>query len=90
MKAANAFYRNTYQAELSRLLGVAWTGPDRLGNCEIQGVPVEVIRQFSKARCAIGEELDRRKARGLSVSSKVANWVAHKVRDAKTCKEPSG
>lgn len=64
LKAANAFYRNTYQAELSRSLGVEWTGPDRLGNCEIVGIPEVVIRLFSKARCAIEEELANRKARG--------------------------
>jgi conjugative relaxase-like TrwC/TraI family protein len=90
LKAANAYYRNTYQAELSRSLGVEWTDPDRLGNCEIVGIPETVIRLFSKARCAIEEELEARRAQGLPVSSKVTNWVAHKVRDVKVCEELSG
>lgn len=45
LKAANAFYRNTYQTELSRRLGIEWTDSDRLGDCEIVGIPEAVIRQ---------------------------------------------
>ncbi|MGH8932887.1 MAG: MobF family relaxase [Egibacteraceae bacterium] len=83
LKAANVCYRNTYQAELTRTLGIAWTEPDELGNCEIDGMPEELIRLFSKAGNAIREELAAREAEGSPVSSKVANWVAHKLRGAK-------
>ena len=64
LKAANALYRSTYQTKLSRSLGIKWTGPDRLGNREIQGIPDQVIRLFSKARCAIEEELETGKPKG--------------------------
>ena len=83
LKAANVFYRNTYQAELTRSRGYGWTEPDELGNCEILGMPEDLIRLFSKAGNAIKEELGAREAEGLPTSSKVANWLAHKLRGAK-------
>jgi hypothetical protein len=83
LRAANVYYRNTYQAELTRTRGYAWTDPDDLGNCEIVGMPVELIRLFSKAGNAIKEELEARQAEGLPTSSKVADWLAHKLRGPK-------
>jgi conjugative relaxase-like TrwC/TraI family protein len=57
--AADAIYRATYQRELVRSLGVEWTPADRHGNRELQGVPADLIRSFSKRTSQIDAELDR-------------------------------
>jgi conjugative relaxase-like TrwC/TraI family protein len=46
--AADAIYRATYQRELVRTLGVEWTPADTYGNRELQGLPEELVRSFSK------------------------------------------
>ena len=84
LMAADAIYRAAYQRELARELGVAWDEPNAAGNSEIAGMPEQLIRLFSKGRQAIEVELEQRAAAGLAVTAKVANWVAHKVRQAKT------
>jgi conjugative relaxase-like TrwC/TraI family protein len=83
LMAADAKYRATYQHELTRSLGISWGEPDAMGNREIAGMPNELVRLYSKAREAIEIELEHREAAGLAVSAKVANWIAHKVRQAK-------
>jgi conjugative relaxase-like TrwC/TraI family protein len=55
--AADAIYRATYQRELSRTLGVEWTAADRHGNRELQGMPEELIRLFSKRTEQIDQEV---------------------------------
>jgi hypothetical protein len=44
----DAIYRATYQREQSRTLGVEWTAADAYGNRELQGMPGDLIRSFSK------------------------------------------
>src|SRR6266487_2608868 len=46
--AADAIYRGTYQRALTRELGVAWTQADQHGNREVEGMPEELVRVFSK------------------------------------------
>jgi conjugative relaxase-like TrwC/TraI family protein len=57
--AADAIYRAAYQRELVRTLRVEWTAADRHGNRELQGVPEELVRSFSKRTSQIDAELDR-------------------------------
>ncbi len=83
LMAADAVYRAAYRRVLSRELGIAWDEPNAAGNSEIVGMLELLIRLFSKGRQAIEAELEQRAAAGLAVSAKVANWVAHKVRQAK-------
>jgi hypothetical protein len=60
----DAIYRATYQRELSRTLGVEWTAADAYGNRELQGMPGELVRSFSKRTGQIDAELDRLVADG--------------------------
>jgi conjugative relaxase-like TrwC/TraI family protein len=53
--AADAIYRASYQRELSRSLGVEWTPGDTHGNRELQGIPGDLVRLFSKR----SEQIDR-------------------------------
>src|SRR5512132_4046736 len=46
--ATDAIYRATYQRELARTLGVEWTAADTYGNREVQGMPQDLVRSFSK------------------------------------------
>src|SRR5215218_3673202 len=64
--AADAIYRATYQRQLSRMLGVEWTAADQHGNRELQGLPDELIRLFSKRTDQIGREVERLAADGRS------------------------
>src|SRR5215216_6113527 len=57
--AADAIYRATYQRQLSRMLRVEWTASDQHGNRELQGLPDELIRLFSKRTDQIGREVER-------------------------------
>lgn len=68
LKAADAVYRATYQRQLTATLGLEWSPADEHGNRELAGIPEEMIRHFSKARCRIEEELARREAEGLPVT----------------------
>jgi conjugative relaxase-like TrwC/TraI family protein len=62
--AADAIYRAAYQRELVRTLGVAWTAADRHGNRELQGMPEDLVRLFSKRSGQIDLELKRLQADG--------------------------
>jgi conjugative relaxase-like TrwC/TraI family protein len=64
--AADAIYRACYQRQLSRSLGVEWTPADRHGNRELQGVPEELVRWFSKRADQIDLEVERLEAEGRS------------------------
>src|SRR5688500_18770833 len=57
--AADAIYRASYQRELVRTLGVEWTAADGHGNRELQGMPEDLIRLFSKRTHQIDDALDR-------------------------------
>jgi hypothetical protein len=62
--AAHAIYRATYQRQLSRTLGVEWTAADAHGNRELQGLPEDLLRLFSKRSGQIDLEVDRLQADG--------------------------
>jgi conjugative relaxase-like TrwC/TraI family protein len=74
--AADAIYRATYQRELSRALGVEWTPADAHGNRELQGIPEELVRGFSKRAVQIDSELDRLAADGRERTPRLVKWTA--------------
>jgi hypothetical protein len=57
-KTAGYLYEARLRGELTRRLGVAWTEP-RNGIADLEGVPREVIRAFSRRRAEIEQELVR-------------------------------
>jgi conjugative relaxase-like TrwC/TraI family protein len=52
-KAAGMLYKAALRAELTARLGVAWTDVDGNGGAEIEGVPDQLIRDFSKRRAQV-------------------------------------
>ncbi len=75
---AGAVYQAQLRAELTRLLGVEWNAPHR-GLAELAGVPVAVLRAFSRRRLEIEAALA---TRGES-SARAANVAALATRRAK-------
>jgi conjugative relaxase-like TrwC/TraI family protein len=70
-KTAGYLYEARLRAELTRSLGVAWT-PVKRGIADVEGVPVEVLRAFSRRRVEIEEELARRGRVGAVAAQVVA------------------
>jgi conjugative relaxase-like TrwC/TraI family protein len=87
--AADAIYRGTYQRELSRSLGVAWSEPDRWGNRELAGMPPELLKTFSKRADAIDGEVERLEAEGRVRTPKLVKWVVQATRQAKRQEAPA-
>src|SRR5215203_6019717 len=81
--AADAIYRATYQRELSRTLEVEWTAADSHGNRELQGMPEELIRGFSKRTDRIDAELGRLAADGRERTPRLVKWAVHATRKPK-------
>jgi hypothetical protein len=81
--AADAIYRATYQRELVRTLGVEWTVADRHGNRELQGLPEELIRLFSKRTGQIDLEVGRLEASGRERTPRLVKWVVQATRKPK-------
>jgi conjugative relaxase-like TrwC/TraI family protein len=81
--AADAIYRATYQQELVRTLGVEWTPADRHGNRELQGLPEELIRLFSKRTEQIDLEVERLQADGRERTPRLVKWAVQATRKAK-------
>jgi conjugative relaxase-like TrwC/TraI family protein len=81
--AADAIYRATYQQELSRTLGVEWTAPDRHGNRELQGLPEELLRIFSKRSDQIDLEVERLEASGRERTPRLVKWAVQATRKPK-------
>ncbi|HTV10347.1 MAG TPA: MobF family relaxase [Acidimicrobiales bacterium] len=52
-KAAGLLYKAGLRAELTRRLGVAWTGVDRGGAAEVACVPAGLIERFSRRRAEV-------------------------------------
>jgi conjugative relaxase-like TrwC/TraI family protein len=86
--AADAIYRATYQRTLSRTLGVEWTAADAHGNRELQGLPEELIRGFSKRTDQIDAELDRLVADGRERTPRLVKWAVHQTRKPKDHEAP--
>jgi conjugative relaxase-like TrwC/TraI family protein len=81
--AVDAIYRATYQRELVRTLGVEWTAADTHGNRELQGMPQDLVRSFSKRTGQIDAELDRLVADGGDRTPRLVKWAVHATRKPK-------
>jgi TrwC relaxase/AAA domain len=86
--AADAIYRATYQRELVRTLGVEWTPADTHGNRELQGIPKELLRGFSKRTDQIDAELDRLAADGQERTPRLVKWAVQATRKPKRHETP--
>jgi conjugative relaxase-like TrwC/TraI family protein len=86
--AADAIYRATYQRELVRTLGVEWTAADTYGNRELQGMPEDLVRGFSKRTGQIDAELDRLGADGRERTPRLVKWAVHATRKPKQHESP--
>jgi conjugative relaxase-like TrwC/TraI family protein len=86
--AVDAIYRASYQRELSRSLGVEWTAADVHGNRELQGVPEELLRAFSKRAGQIDLEVERLEASGRERTPRLVKWAVHATRKAKEHETP--
>jgi conjugative relaxase-like TrwC/TraI family protein len=86
--AADAIYRASYQRELSRTLGVEWAAADRHGNRELQGMPDDLLRGFSKRSDQIGLEVERLEASGRERTPKLVQWAVHATRKPKEHQAP--
>jgi conjugative relaxase-like TrwC/TraI family protein len=81
--AADAIYRATYQRELVRTLGVEWTPADAYGNRELQGLPEDLVRLFSKRADQIDLEVERLEASGRERTPRLVKWAVHATRKPK-------
>jgi conjugative relaxase-like TrwC/TraI family protein len=86
--AADAIYRATYQRELIRTLGVEWTAADSHGNRELQEMPEELVRSFSKRTSQIDAELDRLAADGRERTPLLIKWTVQATRKRKQHEAP--
>jgi conjugative relaxase-like TrwC/TraI family protein len=81
--AADAIYRAAYQRQLCRTLGVEWTPADRHGNRELQGVPEDLVRLFSKRTDQIDLEVERLEASGRERTPRLIKWAVQATRKPK-------
>jgi conjugative relaxase-like TrwC/TraI family protein len=81
--AADAIYRATYRRQLSRTLGVEWTPADAHGNRELQGMPEDLVRGFSKRTGQIDTEVDRLTADGQERTPRLVKWAVQTTRKPK-------
>ena len=81
--AADAIYRASYQRELVRTLGVEWTAADAHGNRELQGLPEELVRLFSKRTDQIDLEVERLEADGRERTPRLVKWAVQATRKPK-------
>jgi hypothetical protein len=81
--AADAIYRASYQRELIRTPGVEWTAADAHGNRELQGMPEDLVRGFSKRTGQIDLEVERLKASGRERTPRLVKWTVQATRNPK-------
>jgi conjugative relaxase-like TrwC/TraI family protein len=86
--AADAIYRACYQRELSRSLGVAWTAADAHGNRELQGIPEDLVRLFSKRSEQIEHAVGQLEADGRERTPRLVKWAVHATRKPKEQQRP--
>jgi conjugative relaxase-like TrwC/TraI family protein len=86
--AGDAIYRATYQRELVRTLGVEWTPADAHGNRELQGLPEELLRAFSKRSGQIDLEVERLAASGRERTPRLVKWAVQATRKSKEHETP--
>jgi conjugative relaxase-like TrwC/TraI family protein len=87
-RAADAIYRAALQRELTRSLGVAWTEADRWGNREVQGMPKELVRGFSKRTDQVNAEVERLERSGRLRTPRLVKWAVHATRKRKEHEAP--
>jgi conjugative relaxase-like TrwC/TraI family protein len=86
--AADAIYRATYQRELVRTLGVEWTAADVHGNRELQGVPEDLVRRFSKRTDQIDQAIQDLAADGRERTPRLIKWAVQATRKPKQHEAP--
>jgi len=86
--AADAIYRAIYQRELVRTLGVEWTVADSHGNRDLQGIPEDLVRGFSKRTGQIDAELDRLIEEGRERTPRLVKWTVQATRKPKEHEAP--
>jgi conjugative relaxase-like TrwC/TraI family protein len=86
--AADAIYRASYQRELVRTLGVQWTAADQHGNRELQGMPEELLRAFSKRSGQIDLAVEQLAADGRERTPRLVKWAVHATRTPKQHERP--
>jgi TrwC relaxase/AAA domain len=86
--AADATYRATYQRTLARSFGVERTAADTHGNRELQGVPEDLVRRFSKRTGQIDAELERLGADGGERTPRLVKWAVQATRKPKEHESP--
>jgi conjugative relaxase-like TrwC/TraI family protein len=86
--AADAIYRATYQRELVRTLGVEWTPADVHGNRELQGVPEDLVRSFSKRTDQIDQAVQELAADGRERTPRLVKWAVQATRKPKEHEAP--
>ena len=65
-----------------------WAAADTHGNRELQGMPEELIRGFSKRTGQIDAELDRLAADGRERTPRLVKWTVHATRRPKEHEAP--
>jgi hypothetical protein len=86
--AADAIYRASYQRELARTLGVEWTAADVHGNRELQGMPEELVRGFSKRTNQIDQAVQELAADGRERTPRLVKWAVQATRKPKQHESP--
>jgi hypothetical protein len=67
---------------------VEWTPADTYGNRELQGLPEELVRSFSKRTGQIDAELDRLTADGRERTPRLVKWTVQATRKPKEHEAP--
>jgi hypothetical protein len=67
---------------------VEWTAADRHGNRELQGVPEDLVRGFSKRAGQIDAEVDRLAADGRERTPRLVKWAVQATRKPKQHEAP--
>ncbi len=81
--AVDAVYRATYQAQLTRELGVKWSEPDRFGNRSIVGMSEELVAAMSKRDRQIRLALEAQRAAHKTITPALRRVVVSETRKAK-------
>jgi conjugative relaxase-like TrwC/TraI family protein len=81
--AADTIYRATYQRELVRILGVEWTAADGHGNRELEGLPEDLVKVFSRRTDQIDLEVKRLEEDGRERTPRLVKWAVHATRKPK-------
>jgi conjugative relaxase-like TrwC/TraI family protein len=81
--AMDAVYRTTYQAQLTRELGVRWSDPDQHGNRSIVGMPEELVQAMSKRDHQIRLALEAQRAAHRTITPELRRVVVSETRKAK-------